>query len=182
MFTKELKEVYVCDNCNHISTSLGLAKQHEENCLKNLIKNRRKSKLKEIYQITDLEVLNKELLLFLKEFYPRLYKEDLTCITKSVFKSYNGNYSVRLNLDNSLKGIIDIRNFKLTEIYNNIKIEESYLENFILENELDTYQDRRVQIRFIISKLSKELNELEDKLSKIKDNIIYNTVEEKIKG
>ena len=182
MFTKELKEVYICVNCNHISTSLGLAKQHEENCLKNLIKNRRKSKLKEIYQITDLEVLNKELLLFLKEFYPSLYKEDLIPVTKSVFKSYNGNYSVRLNLDNSLKGIIDIRNFKLTEIYNNIKIEESYLEAFIIENDLDLYKDRREQIRFTIMKLSTELNELEDKLSKIKDNIIYNTVEEKIKG
>lgn len=29
---------------------------------------------------------------------------------------------------------------------------------------------------------TKELKELNDKLSKIKDNIIYNTVEEKIKG
>ncbi len=47
---------------------------------------------------------------------------------------------------------------------------------------MDLYQDRRVHISFIIFKLSKELNELEDKLSKIKDNIIYNTVEEKIKG
>ena len=105
MFTKELKEVYICSNCNYISTSLETAKVHENNCLQILIKNRRKGKLKEIYQITDLEVLNKELLLFLKEFYPSLYKEDLTCITKSVFKSYNGNYSVILNLDNSLKGI-----------------------------------------------------------------------------
>lgn len=178
MFKAELKEVYVCENCNYISTSLGLAKNHEENCLKNLIKNKRK----EVYQITNLEVLNKELLLFLKEFYPSLYKEDLTCITKSVFKSYNGNYSVKLNLDNSLKGIFDIRNFKLTEIYNNIKIEESYLEAFIIKNDLDLYKDIRVQISFTINKLSEELNFLNNKLSKIKDNIIYNIVEEKIKG
>lgn len=182
MYKTELKEVYVCENCNYISTSLGLAKHHEENCLKNLIKNRRKSKLKEIYQITNLEVLNKELLLFLKEFYPSLYKEDLVCITKSVFKSYNSNYSARLNLDNSLKGIIDIRNFKLTEIYNNIKIEESYLEAFIIENDLDLYKDIREQISFTINKLAEELNFLNDKLSKIKDNVIYNIVEEKIKG
>lgn len=180
MFTKELKEVYVCSNCNYISTSLGLAKTHKENCLKNLTKNRRKSKLKDIYQITDLEVLNKELLMFLKEFYSDLYKEDLICITKNIFKSYNSKYSVKLNLDNSLKGILDIRNFKLTEIYNNIKIEESYLESYIIENDLDLYKDRREQISFTITKLSKELNFLNDKLSKIKDNIIYNIVEEKI--
>lgn len=182
MYKTELKEVYVCENCNYISTSLGLAKTHEENCLKNLIKNRRKSKLKEIYQITNLEVLNKELLLFLKEFYPSLYKKDLIPITKSIFKSYNSKYSIKLNLDKSLKGILDIRNFKLTEIYNNIKIEESYLDSFIIENDLDLYKDIRVQISFNITKLSEELNFLNDKLSKIKDNVIYNIVEEKIKG
>lgn len=182
MFTKELKEVYICSNCNYISTSLGLAKNHENSCLKNLTKNKRKSTLKEIYQITDLEVLNNKLILFLREFYPSLYKEDLICITKSIFKSYNSKYSVRLNLDNSLKGILDIRNFKLTEIYNNIKIEESYLETYIIENDLDLYKGRREQISFSINKLSEELNFLNDKLSKIKDNIIYNTVEEKIKG
>lgn len=178
MFIKELKEVYICSNCNHISTSLELAKIHEGNCLKNLTKFRRKSKLYDLYNILDLEILNKELLSFIEEFFPNYYKEDLIPITKSIFKSYN----VKLNLDNSLKGILDISNFRLTEIYNNIKIEESYLENFILENELNTYQGRREQIRFTIVKLSEELNELEDKLSKIKDNIIYNIVEEKIKG
>lgn len=182
MFTKELKEVYICSNCNHISTNLELAKIHEGNCLKNLTKFRRKSKLKDLYSILDLEILNKELLSFIEEFYPSLYKEDLIPITKSIFKSYNSKYHVKLNLDNSLKGILDINNFILTEIYNNIKIEESYLENFILENEMDLYQDRRVQIKVNIKALSTELNTLNNKLSKIKDNIIYNIVEEKIKG